>query len=197
MLFFGTEQRWPNSAAPNVVTKLQWGNTFLSVFHYTDVIMSAIASQITIVSIIYSAVCSGADQRKHQNSVSQAFVRGIHRWPMNSPHIGPVTPKMLPFDDVIMSRVQSLCNTQLLWMSCCLKYRVPIHYAISKISVIWYQKSSVRMFEVSVEVLVSVCLLYTGRCNNNFERVIYEHVLHLWAVLVNCSPLNATRHLWW
>ena len=27
---------------------------------------------------------------------------GIHRWPVNSPHRGPVTRKMFPFDDVIM-----------------------------------------------------------------------------------------------
>ena len=47
--------------------------------HYGDVIMSAMASQITNVSIVYSAVCSGADQRKHQSSTSLAFVRGIHR----------------------------------------------------------------------------------------------------------------------
>ena len=32
-----------------------------------------------------------------------AFVRGIHRWPVNSPHKWPVTRKMFPFDDVIMS----------------------------------------------------------------------------------------------
>ena len=40
--------------------------------------------------------------KKHQSSVSQAFVWGIHRSPVNSPHKGPVTWKMLPFDDVIM-----------------------------------------------------------------------------------------------
>ena len=44
--------------------------------------MSAMASQITGVSIVYSSVYSGADQRKHQNSASLAFVRGIHRWPV-------------------------------------------------------------------------------------------------------------------
>ena len=69
--------------------------------HYSDVIMSAMASQITGVSIVYSTECSSADQRKHQNSPSLAFVRGIHRWPANSPHKGPVTRKMFPFDDVI------------------------------------------------------------------------------------------------
>ena len=43
------------------------------------------------------------DQRKHQSSASLAFVRGIHRGPVNSPHKWPVTRKMFPFDDVIMS----------------------------------------------------------------------------------------------
>ena len=71
--------------------------------HYIDVIMSAIASQITSRTIVYSTVNSGADQRKHQSSASLAFVRGIHRWPMNSPHKWPVTRKMFPFDDVTMT----------------------------------------------------------------------------------------------
>ena len=71
-------------------------------FHYSDVIMSAVASQITSLTIVYSTVYSGVDQRKHQSSASLAFVRWIHRWPVNSPHKGPVTRKMLPFDDVIM-----------------------------------------------------------------------------------------------
>ena len=48
----------------------------------------------------------GADQRKHQSSMSLAFVRGIHRWPVNSPHKGPVTRKMFPFDDIIMIIIQ-------------------------------------------------------------------------------------------
>ena len=38
-----------------------------------------------------------------QSSASLAFVRGIHRWPVNSPYKWPVTRKMFPFDDVIMS----------------------------------------------------------------------------------------------
>ena len=70
--------------------------------HYRDVIMSTNASQITIFSIVYSAVCSSADKRILPSSASLAFVIGIHRWPMNSPHKGPVTRKMIPFDDVIM-----------------------------------------------------------------------------------------------
>ena len=64
--------------------------------------MGAIASQITSLTIVYSIVYSDADQRKQQSSASQAFVRGIHRGPVNSPHKWPVTGKMFPFDDVIM-----------------------------------------------------------------------------------------------
>ena len=54
--------------------------------HYTDVIMGMMTSQITRLTIVYSIVYSGADQRKHRNSTSLAFVLGIHRWPVNSPH---------------------------------------------------------------------------------------------------------------
>ena len=73
-----------------------------TVDHYNDVIISVMASQITSLTIVYSTVYSGVDQRKHQSSVSLAFVWGIHRSPVNSPHKGSVTRKMLPFDDVIM-----------------------------------------------------------------------------------------------
>ena len=65
--------------------------------------MGEIASQITSLTIVYSTVYSDADQRKHQSSSSLAFVREIHRGPVNSPHKWPVTRKMFPFDDVIMS----------------------------------------------------------------------------------------------
>ena len=68
--------------------------------HY--VMMGAMASQITSLAIVYPTVYSGADQRKHQSSASVAFVWGIHRGPVNSPHKWPVTRKMFPFDDVIM-----------------------------------------------------------------------------------------------
>ena len=94
--FIWSSNWWARSLVPF------WCNELKSKFNYSDVIMSAMASQITGVSIVYSTVCSGAVQRKHQSSASLAFVRGIHRWPVNSPHKGPVTRIMFPFDDVIM-----------------------------------------------------------------------------------------------
>ena len=52
--------------------------------HYSDVIMSAMAYQITSIWSVCSTVCSSVDQRKHQSSASLAFARGIHRLPVNS-----------------------------------------------------------------------------------------------------------------
>ena len=79
------------------VTRPQWVN--IKTIHYNDVTM---ASHIISLTIVYSTVYSGADQRKHQRSASLAFICGIHLGPVNSPHKGPVTRKMLPFHDVIM-----------------------------------------------------------------------------------------------
>ena len=75
--------------------------------HYSDV-MDTVASEITSLTMVYLTVYSTADQRKHQSPTSLAFVRGIHRSPGKSPHKGPVTRKMFPFDDVIM-RSPFLC----------------------------------------------------------------------------------------
>ena len=70
--------------------------------HYCDVIMGAMASQVTILTSVYWTVYSAVDQRKHQSSASLAFVRVIDQWPVNYPHRWPVTRKMFPFDDVTM-----------------------------------------------------------------------------------------------
>ena len=64
--------------------------------------MGVMASEITSLKIVYSTVYSGTDQREHQSSASLAFVRGIHRVPVNSPHKWSVMRKMFPCDDVIM-----------------------------------------------------------------------------------------------
>ena len=82
--------------------------------HYDDVIMSATASQTASLTIFYSTVYSGADERKHQSSASLAFVWGIHQWPVNYPHKGPVTRKLFPFDDVIMMHRISLRSLQVM-----------------------------------------------------------------------------------
>ena len=74
----------------------------LNRYHYDDVIMTTTVSLITSLTFVYWAINSDTDQRKHQSSASLAFVREIHRGPVNSPHKWPVPRKMFPFDDVIM-----------------------------------------------------------------------------------------------
>ena len=86
--------------------------------HYDDVIMTMLASQITSLTVVYSIVYSGVNQRKHQSSASLAFVREIHRGPVNFPHKCPVTRKMFPFDDVIMI----MTNARAFVVICCLVY---------------------------------------------------------------------------
>ena len=71
--------------------------------NHNDVIMGAMESQITSLTIVYSIIDSRADQRKHQSPASLVFVRGIHRWPVNSPHKWSVTWKIFPLYDVIMN----------------------------------------------------------------------------------------------
>ena len=66
--------------------------------------MTMLASQITSLPVVCSIVYSDVNQRKHQSSASLAFVREIHRGPVNFPHKWPVTRKMFPFDDVIMTK---------------------------------------------------------------------------------------------
>ena len=96
-----------------------WGTRHFSdglFYHYSDVIRGTLASPITSFTIVYSTVYSGKGERD-QSSASLAFVRGIHWWPVNSPHKGPVTRKMFPFDDVIMWRI---CITGLQGIYSCL-----------------------------------------------------------------------------
>ena len=71
-------------------------------FHYNGVIMSEIASQITSLAIVYSTVYSRHRSKETSKRRVTGLLRGIHRWPVNSPHKGPIMRKMFPFDDVII-----------------------------------------------------------------------------------------------
>ena len=100
------------------------------ILHQSDVTMVAMAYQITNLTIVYSSIYSGADQRKHQSSASQAFVR----WPMNSPHKGPVTRKMIPFNDVITSvhnMMQYYCVTSSFELISMVDNTYTPHYVLS------------------------------------------------------------------
>ena len=75
-----TVLKWGHLHADNCQWSCKWKKLHI---HYSDVMMGAMASQIVSRTIVYSNVYSGADQRRHQNSASLAFVRGIHQWRVN------------------------------------------------------------------------------------------------------------------
>ena len=139
-----------------------------------DVIMSAIASQITGVSIVYSTVCSDADRRKHQSSTSPAFVKEIHRWPVNFPHKGPVTRKVFPFDDVIM-----ICTDDWIIRSAIKVQRIFV------ILQLWAYKSTVKwipcFYHFSTENIPIVCgeSIYEHRFHLD-DAMFWKHFRHYW-----------------
>ena len=114
--------------------------------HQNDVIMGSMASQITSLTIVYSTVYSGADQRKHQSRASLAFVRGIHREPLNSPHKEPVTGKMFPFDDIIMF-AQMIQNTKM----CLYTIRALLCFVMfSYLSILFLKVSSLSVVSTTI-----------------------------------------------
>ena len=98
------------------IKNIGWINHALitKLYRYNDVIISTMTSQITSPTIVYSTVYSDAHQRKDQSSTSLAFVQGLHRWPVNSPHEGPVTRKKFLFNNVIMT----VLKTHAVYISC-------------------------------------------------------------------------------
>ena len=157
--------------------------------------MGMIASQITSLTVVYSTVYSGVDQRKHQSSTSLAFVQGIHPWPVNSPHKWPVTRKMIPFDDVIMywlSGMYFYMNKQLRVMMQLIvlrhgmisnnTYQLHIHY-ISKDR----EPISLMMFQCDLNFMENYF-----SCNvicNDLIPIYFVHVM--WASM--CSDILASN----
>ena len=91
----------------------------------------------------------GDDQSKHQSSASLAFMRGIHRWPVNSPQKGTIMRKMFPFDDVIMQHHRCCCLLFIIYMNA-------VHNASSKFHAILFVKdknltSTLCSFDVGID----------------------------------------------
>ena len=125
--------------------------------HYNDVMMSPMASQITSLMIVYSTVYSGADQK-----ISNLCVTGLceENSPVtvNSQHRGPVTRKMLPFDDAIMVVLQFASIFFRMKRRCLLLGRI----------------NSVRLYGTAVFIIVSslvtISLLSVPRLSENELR---------------------------
>ena len=101
--------------------------------HYNDVIMDTIASQIISLTIVYSTVYSVQIKENTKAPRHWAFVRTIHRGPVNSPHKWLVTRKMFPFEDVIMSNL-----TWVVFVMACVEVSVLTHDVIVTPSVVYH-----------------------------------------------------------
>ena len=126
--------------------------------HCNDVVMSAIASQITSFIIIYSTVYSRRRSKKTSKLRATGLLMGIHRWSVDSPHKGIVTRKMFLFDDVNMK-----CILVNLW---CFKENLPFYgfIRITQIVLLWSPANNKRCLR---SVLCPIILLFgtnTFRC---------------------------------
>ena len=126
--------------------------------HYGDVIMGAIASQITSLTIVYS----DPDQRKHHSSASLVFVLGIHQLPVNSPPKGPVTRKMFPFDDVIMGKCFHRGNAPAKVMHSQINKRQHVVHNISHEIPTWFLGHVLFISRVLVDSLGTLTQLLQG-----------------------------------
>ena len=166
--------------------------------HYGDVVMGTVASQITSLTIVYSTVYSGADQRKHQSSASLAFVPGIHRGPVNSPHKWPVTRKMFPFDDVIMLCTRGLTLIKGNNHMCvvifimsrerdivtkpiaeCRPYDVFVQHVI-KIKLQTWWRSDKNQIQVQVPIQNAIIMKYNNKLNTKYdtEMIFLQYIIN-------------------
>ena len=123
--------------------------------------MGAMTSQITSLTIVSSTVYSGSDQRKQQSSTSVAFVRGIHRWPVNSPHKGPVTRKKVPFDDVIMLTYIEITRAEVRVMAAMVTW---FNYVLSVLDCIMISLRRAKSINCVPQIIISFSFTYFRPC---------------------------------
>ena len=71
--------------------------------HFSDVTISAVASQLTGISSVYSTVCSGAHKRKKTITVPRHYCEGNSPVTGGFPSQRTSNAENVPFDDVIIS----------------------------------------------------------------------------------------------
>ena len=98
-------------------------------------------------------------------------MRGIHRWPVNSPHKGPVTRKMIPFDDVIM---QWRTRTERNWLKATGQSNHQASYGALLIS---YGMCS--LLGIYHEQVIFLGIKQIGR-NKNMKYICVSHIDDIW-----------------
>ena len=122
-------------------------------YHYDDVTMTTIASQITSLTVVCSIVYSGVDQRKHQSSASLAFVRGIHR------------DRWIP-----RKRASYAENVSIWW-----RHHDAAHKS-AKQNVYIYDASQLRHMSVVVSKIINNSII----CSTAKKTSMFHIICHLW-----------------
>ena len=149
------------------------------------------ASQITSPTIVYSTVCSDAAQRKHQSSVSLAFMRGIHRWPVISPHKGPVTRKIW-LRHYILAMYQML-NCFFFLFTMTLYIRVSTACVMSVTIIILIVKSFCRGWHY-IEIIYSFGSL---RLDNSTSIIVLMQAIYYYAINMYYLAINQSGSPRW
>ena len=123
--------------------------------------MSALASQITSLTIVYSTTWPRSRSKITSKLRVTGLCRGIHRWPVNSQHKGPVTRKMIPFDEVIIDHG----NLGFYFHYYCVVYGVCKYSATPGLNVVFIclhitLQLCAFNFPISLVMLVMICQLY-------------------------------------
>ena len=140
-------------------------------------------------------VYSGTDQRKHQRSASLAFVRGIHRWPVNSLHKGPVMGKMFPFDYI----------EQTVFWRCHISKRCfsTLHWHVWYISTLPYQDvfKTLRGLSDSDDIkcwfswiLLWLCKFSTSSYHSTPGQLLVPSLTYLPLWLLYCTVFHCISH---
>ena len=116
--------------------------------HYIDVKMGTMASQITSITIVHSVVYSGVYQRY-------------------SPHKGPVTRKIFPHDDVIMTKLNN-CMHVSRWM-CCVMVKLNTGYC---------KRGNVRLW--SIHRSMALLEEYYGTLNRTLMLIFWYQKMNFW-----------------
>ena len=135
----------------------------------------------------------GADQRMHQRSASLAFMRGIHWWPVNSPHKWPVLRKILQFDEAVMKHRYDKFRHKMLRYNYCF---VCFSNQIVWIAIAWYNTHYLYLLMLHDVSCPWIVEYLNGKMYHHFMNFTTSLVqLHLKPLVTNSQPRHARAPL--
>ena len=166
-------------------------DTELSLLHYNDVMMSTIVSRITSLTIVYSTVYADTDQRKYQSYASLAFVGMV-----NSPHKWPVTRKMFPFDDVIMTSIGAIITIIIIIISSSIINILPmiIIIIVTIIMIIVIITIIIIIISTIITIIIIIVVVVINNSMANSKAYLVISPYRRWGMVINSNVLSGDIH---